>query len=308
MNRWKLTIRVQIAAIIGLLMALIIAVGGVGLFIAERNARTAIELAEGDLPLLAHSSEMRASLLTMRRFEKDVLMNVQSLSERDRHAERWAKQYAEFRGAAKTTRALSSPEELKLVDAAVVEVDAYAKAFQQLLKDAKAYLISTPEQGDAQIAPAKDNARKAEAILEELKTLQSKHAVNAANEAKASRTFGLVVLGGGVLLALVLGSLAGWRLVRAIAAPLDEAVQITDQVAQGNLTVSMQVRRDDEFGHLARSFNRMVSELTSLVSGVRSTADSISTASTEVAVGNQDLSGRTEQTASNLQETAASMA
>jgi methyl-accepting chemotaxis protein len=307
MKSLKLTIRLQIMATMGALMALIVLVGGAGLIMAERNARNAIEMAERDLPLLTDSAEMRAALLTMRRFEKDVLMNVQSLSERDRHAERWSTQYQAFQAAAARIRAVSSAEETAKVEALVKEVDTYAKAFQQLLKDAKAYLISTPEQGDTQLASAKDNARKAEALLEELKAAQAAEARASAEDARESRTISLATLGVGVILALLLGCVAIWRLVRAIAAPLDDAVNVAEQVAQGNLAVAMNVRRDDEFGHLAQAFNRMVAELTNLVSGVRSTADSITTASAEVATGNQDLSGRTEQTASNLQQTAASM-
>jgi methyl-accepting chemotaxis protein len=44
-----------------------------------------------------------------------------------------------------------------------------------------------------------------------------------------------------------------------------------------------------------------------VVSEVRSGVDSVSSASIQIANGNHDLSARTEQTASNLEETAASM-
>jgi methyl-accepting chemotaxis protein-2 (aspartate sensor receptor) len=51
----------------------------------------------------------------------------------------------------------------------------------------------------------------------------------------------------------------------------------------------------------------MQDRLRALVGDIRHSADSIQTASTEVAVGNQDLSQRTEQTASSLQQAASSM-
>uniref|UniRef100_UPI002DD68C90 methyl-accepting chemotaxis protein n=1 Tax=Pseudorhodoferax sp. TaxID=1993553 RepID=UPI002DD68C90 len=47
--------------------------------------------------------------------------------------------------------------------------------------------------------------------------------------------------------------------------------------------------------------------LTRTVADVRSSSDSIGTASVQIATGNHDLSGRTEQTASNLQQAAASL-
>jgi methyl-accepting chemotaxis protein len=51
----------------------------------------------------------------------------------------------------------------------------------------------------------------------------------------------------------------------------------------------------------------MQQRLQALVSEVRQSSQNIQIASTEVATGNQDLSQRTEQTASNLQHTASSM-
>jgi methyl-accepting chemotaxis protein len=52
---------------------------------------------------------------------------------------------------------------------------------------------------------------------------------------------------------------------------------------------------------------RMQDKLKTLVGGIRHAADSIQVASREVAAGNQDLSRRTEDAASNLQQTASSM-
>jgi methyl-accepting chemotaxis protein len=51
----------------------------------------------------------------------------------------------------------------------------------------------------------------------------------------------------------------------------------------------------------------MQGQLVGLIGQVRSSADSIATASAQIAEGNNDLSGRTEQQASALEETAASM-
>jgi methyl-accepting chemotaxis protein len=96
-------------------------------------------------------------------------------------------------------------------------------------------------------------------------------------------------------------------LTRSITQPLNQAVQLTQAIAQGDLTVTANDHRHDEFGNLLNSVSTMAAQLRGLVTDVRDSVHSISTASSEIATGNHDLSARTEQTASNLEETAASM-
>ncbi len=107
------------------------------------------------------------------------------------------------------------------------------------------------------------------------------------------------VFGLGVFLILVL--------VRSITVPLDRAVQIAGAIADGDLTQDIHEERKDEFGVLSRALSTMVGKLRGVVADVRSGVEAVSTASVEIANGNNDLSARTEQTASNLEETAASM-
>ena len=96
-------------------------------------------------------------------------------------------------------------------------------------------------------------------------------------------------------------------LVRSITRPLQHAVELTDRIASGDLTASADDERKDELGYLLRSLTAMAARLRGVVGDVRSGVESVSTASTQIAMGNQDLSARTEQTAANLQQTAASM-
>jgi methyl-accepting chemotaxis protein-1 (serine sensor receptor) len=107
----------------------------------------------------------------------------------------------------------------------------------------------------------------------------------------------------GLLLALVIG----YRLVRAITGPLDEAVRIASAVASGDLTQRIAAGANDETGKLMQALKRMNDSLKDIVTQVRAGTDTIVTASGQIASGNMDLSSRTEQQASSLEETASSM-
>lgn len=96
-------------------------------------------------------------------------------------------------------------------------------------------------------------------------------------------------------------------IIRSIVRPLDHAVEVIARVGNGDLTGPIAVMSKDEFGHLMLGLRAMKERLVTVVNQVRQGADSVSTASTEIAEGNQDLSARTESQASALEETAASM-
>ncbi len=85
------------------------------------------------------------------------------------------------------------------------------------------------------------------------------------------------------------------------------AVQIAAGIARGDLT---QVVRADSADpdSLLNVMRRMQESLARTVAGIRAGAESISSASHEVAAGNSDLSARTEAQASSVEQTASSMA
>ncbi|WP_167761483.1 methyl-accepting chemotaxis protein [Duganella callida] len=104
-----------------------------------------------------------------------------------------------------------------------------------------------------------------------------------------------------------LGLLIGWYMTRTIVRPISYAVRVARTVADGDLSADIQVRSRDEIGQLSAALKEMNASLTAIVSEVRHGTDTISTASTEIAAGNLDLSSRTERQAGSLEETASSM-
>ena len=108
--------------------------------------------------------------------------------------------------------------------------------------------------------------------------------------------------------AVVLGLALGWTVRRSVAQPLAALSRSLAAVAQGDLTHPVQVRGNDEIGQLAAQAEAMRQTLAGTMAQVRQAAESIQVASAEVASGNLDLSQRTEQAASNLQQTAGSIA
>ncbi|MFL6695979.1 MAG: methyl-accepting chemotaxis protein [Vitreoscilla sp.] len=138
------------------------------------------------------------------------------------------------------------------------------------------------------------------------KAITADSAAAAASARMAEATL-MAILGAFALAAIGVGALVGWRLIRSVKGPLERAMSFARRVAEGDLSAQVHADRDDELGQLLQALGAMQAKLRSLVGHIRSTAESIGTASKEVAVGNQDLSERTEQTAGSLQHAASAM-
>jgi len=108
-------------------------------------------------------------------------------------------------------------------------------------------------------------------------------------------------------LAIALGAVLALQLTRSITRPLAQANALVDAVAHGDLSQHLHMDGSDEIAQLVGSLGRMNEGLHQMVRQVRQTSEGIQTAAEEVALGNNDLSARTEQQASALQQTASSM-
>jgi methyl-accepting chemotaxis protein len=108
-------------------------------------------------------------------------------------------------------------------------------------------------------------------------------------------------------LAVLLACAIAFWVTRSITRPLNEAVGVAQKVAAGDLTSEVVVKTKDETGILLQALKDMNESLVKIVGDVRSSTDSIGTASKQIAAGNADLSQRTEEQASSLEETASSM-
>lgn len=154
------------------------------------------------------------------------------------------------------------------------------------------------------VTPAEQTWRESLRTLIAHSTEQNAQAVVQASAAKQRAVVVVSIL---VCTALAVGAGLALRIARSIKLSLDQAIEMAERIAAGDLSTIMGVRRVDDMGRLLQAVAAMQAHLSTLVAEIRQCADSIQTASSEVATGNQDLSVRTERAASSLQVTSASL-
>jgi len=144
----------------------------------------------------------------------------------------------------------------------------------------------------------------------ELADFEDQLNVQAQQEAETTYSSVRVLISVIVACSLLVGAATAILISRSILRQLGGepalAQSVASEIANGNLTVDLHLRHGDS-ASLMVSLEAMRARLTSIVHGIKTSAESISVAASEVAQGNVDLSQRTEEQAASLEETAASM-
>jgi methyl-accepting chemotaxis protein-1 (serine sensor receptor) len=110
-----------------------------------------------------------------------------------------------------------------------------------------------------------------------------------------------------IALSAVLSIAATYSIITRITRPLRDAVRIAGNVASGDLTSRFEAHTKDEVGELVGALRRMNDNLVSIVSRMQISTGTITASSMSIASGNHDLSSRTVQQTSALEETASSI-
>lgn len=146
--------------------------------------------------------------------------------------------------------------------------------------------------------------------LDELGSFEDELNAQAGDEANTTAQGILSAILALVVVSVMLSVIAALIIVRSVLRQLGgepaKAQELAAEIAQGNLAVSIPLVEHDRSSLMA-SLEAMRAQLMGIVDGIKQSAESISTAANEIAVGNLDLSRRTEEQAASLEETASSM-
>ncbi len=87
----------------------------------------------------------------------------------------------------------------------------------------------------------------------------------------------------------------------------EDIVGVMGPMADGDLTKTIDKQYEGIFGVVKEDINRSLENMLKTISRLQEVSDLVATSSSEIKSGNNNLSGRTEQQAASLEETAASM-
>ncbi|MHA4868810.1 methyl-accepting chemotaxis protein [Duganella sp. PWIR1] len=204
-----------------------------------------------------------------------------------------------------------SAEGQKLLDEYVQPAKDYERLITAALDSAQGEPLAqrSDEANRAQLA-ARTQADRLDKLLDVMTDLKERRAAEKAKSTGELYRFSFTLMIGLVLASLGAGLALGVLITRALMRQLGgepgDVARLAGKIADGDLTVNVDLRRNDNRSVLF-AMKSMRDSLGGIVGQVRSGTDTIATASAQIASGTQDLSARTEEQAGALEETASSM-
>ncbi len=303
----QFSIRVRMVGAIGVVMALLLGVGGAGLWGMQKLQSLSHEFVDHAFEESKALARLHVGLIDLGRFEKEMVIQYES-------PEQLSLAHLKWGNARKLVR-----EQIALMQQG--EADEDNRVLQDLEKNLAAYeaavepVVTNMQNGGYDSATVAnrvlDRAHERYAVLEkDLKRIDAIITAEAASlQAEAEATERLTLIGFAVAVGLAMFVVVPTTLanMQSICQPLHAAQNLAAAIAKGDLTQPVQARGKDELTALMHELAMMQDSLARIVGAVRNGTEHIGTASVEIASGNQDLSSRTEQAAGSLQQAASSL-
>jgi methyl-accepting chemotaxis protein len=292
---------------------LVVVAAGLGVFAVRQMAAINEHMeaiAKNSLPGVELVGKLRLTANRLRRAEADHVLSVddKEMAALEKQMEEMKARVAELQTAYEPL--IDPGEERKAYDQYRSHRDAYLSGLAATLAISRGG-AATFDKAKAHFHDVTASAFEAVADdLTRLADINMKGADEASKAAHATYSHAHSWTIAFVAIAVVVAAALAFAIVRSITRQLGgepaEAASLARSVAAGDLGVPIRLRVGDSTSMMAQ-LKVMQESLSKVVADVRQNADSVATASSQIAQGNADLSSRTEEQASALEETAASM-
>src|SRR5574341_89227 len=291
----------KLALLIGLVVATLAVVILLFTVQSKRTENTVVLMVEKDLALLVGLNSMYADGLQTGQAARNVLINPGD----EKAKENYRAAHENFLKTSEGVLVAASPgmrEKLKKVMGLWEEDHRLKTEVQQLAvqgrqKEAVSLLIERE-------TPA---WREVKGLLLDLLKEQQKGFETAKDGEIAGLRRGRIVLSVILLVAACAFTAIAFGISRMITKPIKEGGRVAGLLAEGDLTMSIEVNNADETGQLLGAIKNMVEKLRAVVADVKNAADGVASGSQQLSAGSEQLSQGTTEQAASAEEASASV-
>ena len=303
----QFTIRWRMLGAIGVVLALLVALGSVGLWGMYRMQafnQTFVDRSFADSMTM---SQLKVGLGEMRRYERDMIINYEAPQRVAASKQSWDAAWQQVQETLTAIQVGQDPDNLRLAQEILEQLQLYVQALEPVSRQLAAEAFDSATTANRLLRRGHEAFERVDQLVTELNQAIESDVNAAFRQAQSTSQWLLLVFMVAVGIAVVVVVPSTLANMVSITRPLQQAQGLAISIARGDLTTVPDLSGKDELTELMTCLSDMQDSLSRTVGEVRQAADSIRMASAEIATGNQDLSNRTEQTASNLQQAASRM-
>jgi len=301
------TIRTRMHGAIAMVLLMFALLGLTGLLGGRQLMALNVDVTTHGMRELQQLGAIRQALADVRLEEKQMVIAYEDPDQVKQFRQRWDAAIQRLATALQDLQEGRQQDNKAVAAEALKFLQDYRVAAQPVLSQIESGGFDTAKVADRMLNRPKAAMREIEQRVEKVAGLVEAQAKAA--EAEFGAEMGRIGWRSGAVLLVVMVLVVPLTLVNSatITSPMRYASTVAQSIAGGDLNNAIRVVGRDEASDLLRALDAMQASLRELVRQVKTSAQSIDTASSEVASGNQDLSQRTEQAAASLQETTSSM-
>jgi len=250
--------------LIGILLALVLA--ATGYFGLKSISQTTDRMLLSEAQLAQHAARARANTLGMRRFEKDIFINIHDRVKVEEYIGSFNEEKSSLLDRIEVLKKVAaSPQDKSRVAQIESDLGVYLNGMSQVLAKATAGEIESTQAGNQLVGTYKTAIHALEKNVDEF----SKEAFARMDQQREVMQAAEKNTLGSMLLVAVLASVAaigvGVYVSRSITRPLRSAVDLAKRVAVGDMSVRIEAgRSQDETAELVRAMGTMVTAFSEL--------------------------------------------
>lgn len=193
----------------GFMLLIMLLISASGLLAVRQADGSLTELVNRSLVFSDHIQDVRAEVGNLRRYEKDLFLNMQSVEKRKEYLEKWQGSAAKVQQRLTAASALGDADDTTAIQALTTAMTNYESGLRQVLAQIEAGAVQTPQDANKALEPVKESVRSMEGATKKLVEKAASQAVAQQQGVQARMASASVTMWSLSALALLVGGVAG---------------------------------------------------------------------------------------------------
>jgi methyl-accepting chemotaxis protein len=266
-----LSIRGRLLLGFGIITVILAFIGLLSIFsLGSINKSTAI-IADNSLPSVMYSSEMNTAVSDFRIFELGHILSGEA-SELAQYEEKMKSKNIEINNYIDLySGVISGDTDKALLESIKSKWNEYMKINEEIVA------LSNSMKTEEAVSLAKGNSRvvfdEVSAMLVELAEFNQQNADLENQSAGKQYSFTSTILIIAVIISIIISTSLSLTITKGIVNPINNLVEVSDELAIGNVNVNVDTSSNDEIGKLMKAFERMIENIRSQALTAQSIAE-----------------------------------